>query len=225
MCERLIVLTGGHPGFLKAAYMALLQKKVSLPEDDEQAIKALLAVDDVRTECAKLWGSISIDEQEALRGLATGMFASFRDPDMARRLQLKRLATDQSGGILPFCPLFTIYASEQKAGRPPETKIQAGPIRIDTAGEVWIKDRQIVPPLSKKELLLLEYLCLEPGRLRTKDEIIAVVYPDEYRVGGTVSDDALSALVKRLRDRIEQFSPESNHIVTIRGKGYRLEIS
>ena len=82
----------------------------------------------------------------------------------------------------------------------------------------------LAPSLSKKELLLLQYLCLEPGRLRNKDEILAVVYPDEYQVGGTVTDDAITALIKRLRERLQQFSAGANYITTVRGKGYRLEL-
>ena len=68
-----------------------------------------------------------------------------------------------------------------------------------------------------------EYLCLSPGRLRTKDEIIAAAYPDEYRTGAGVSDDALNAFVKRLRDRLESYSGFGDKIVTVRGRGYRLE--
>ena len=81
-----------------------------------------------------------------------------------------------------------------------------------------------MPALTKKELQLLEYLCLKPGRLHTKDEIIAAVYPEEYLVGGSPTDDAFNAVVKRLRDRLEQSAKRGNCIVTVRGKGYRLEV-
>jgi len=79
--------------------------------------------------------------------------------------------------------------------------------------------------LTKKELLLLEYLCLEPGRLRSRDEIVAVVYPEEYQVGNSPSDDALNALVKRLREHLEKIARRGHYIVTMRGKGYRLDIN
>lgn len=72
---------------------------------------------------------------------------------------------------------------------------------------------------------MLEYLCLEPGRLRTRDEIVAVVYSEEYQAGDSPSDDALNALVKRLRERMDKAVQCGHYIVTLRGKGYRLDIN
>lgn len=223
VCERLIALTGGHPGLLKAAYMALLNGNTNLPENNDDAANMLLEVKDIHNECVKLWKSITGDEQEALRALTGSSMGGVPDEEINRRLRLKNLTRPQNGKLWLFCHLFAKHVSQQRTSRTPGIKIQAGPIRIDTAGEVWI-DGQQAAPLSKKELLLLEYLCMEPGRLRTKDEIVAVVYPDEYRIGATPSDDALNALVKRLRAHLEQFSHGRNYIATIRGKGYRLDI-
>lgn len=224
ICERLILLTGGHPGFLKAAHMALLNDAVKLPADNDEAVNVLLEVKDVYNESVKLWKSISVEERDALHHLSSGGPAHLLDAEVRRRLQLKgliRLVVNQSQF---FCPLLTKYAARQKISQTLETKIQAGPIRIDTAGEVWISETKVSPPLSKKEIILLEYLCLEPGRLRSKDEIVAVVYPDEYRTGAPVSDDALSALIKRLREHIMKASNGRDYIATVRGKGYRLDI-
>lgn len=224
MCEQLIDLTGGHPGLLKASCMAVLNSELTLPVDEQATCQTLLQVDDIRNECTKLWISLSQEEQETLHSLAVSGATAFCSPDMARRLRLKHLVKDQHGELQLFCHLFATFVAEQKLGKPHETKVQAGPIRIDTAGEVWVRGNLLAPSLSKKELLLLQYLCLEPGRLRNKDEIIAVVYPDEYQVGGTVTDDAITALIKRLRERLQQFSAGANYITTVRGKGYRLEL-
>lgn len=222
--ERLITLTGGHPGLLKAACLALLNHKTSLPEGDEQAIAALLAVDDLRTECAKLWGSIQSDEQEALRRLAMGGVTEISDQNMARRLRLKHLLTDRDGATRPFCPLFSQYLAEQKLIRPADIRIKAGPIRIDTDGEVWINERQVVPPLPPMELKLLAFLCQEPGHLRSKDEVIAALYPHLYKIGEAPTDDALTAVLTRLRNSLKKISATDDLIETVRGKGYRLNV-
>lgn len=152
-----------------------------------------------------------------------GAHESELEAKTVRRLKLKNLLTNRSD-LPTLCPIFTKYVSGIKMDSRAETKIQAGPIRIDSAGEVRINGRPIIPPLTKKEFLLLEYFCLEPGRLCSRDEIIAVVYPDDYKAGDTPSDEALNALIRRLRERIEQFSKGRCRIATIRGKGYRLEI-
>lgn len=220
--EHLIALTGGHPGLLKASYMALLNGFASLSEDEGEAVGALLEVNDVTNECAKLWNSITAKEQTALVNFAVGDTRGAQDSETNRRLLLKRLVQNQNGSLRPFCPVFSRYAAQQQQPtHTVETKISAGPIRIDSAGEVWVHSEKVEQPLSKKELLLLEYLCLEPGRLRTKDEIIAVVYQNEYKMN---YDDALNALVKRLRERLEEVSQGHNYILTVRGKGYRLNL-
>jgi DNA-binding winged helix-turn-helix (wHTH) protein len=221
-CERLIALTGGHPGLLKAACMAMIKTEMELPDEQRLAVEALLAVRDVQSECIKLWNSISHTEQDFLRRLAVSKIVLHQDAEAERLLQMKGLVLEEEGESVTFSPIFSRYVSVWRAVEPPSTKIQAGPIRIDTAGEVWMDEKQVTPPLSKKELLLLEYLCLEPGRLRTKDEIIAVVYPDEYKSGESISDDAINTLVKRLRDHLERFGKHGG-IVTVRGKGYRLD--
>jgi Response regulators consisting of a CheY-like receiver domain and a winged-helix DNA-binding domain len=224
-CERLIELTRGHPGLLKALCLATLHGKVSSSEIHEQAITRLLEIEDVHNECAKLWNSISRDEQDALHRLASGAATPLRNPDLDRRLRLKNLVINQDGGLVPFCAIFARYAVRQKAERATETRMQVGPIRIDVAGEVWVDGRQVIPPLSKKELSLLKYLCMNPRRLVTKDEVFAIVYPDEYQLGGAVSDEALNRLVQRMREKIKEFSSAGEYVITVRGKGYRLDVS
>jgi DNA-binding winged helix-turn-helix (wHTH) protein len=223
--EYLIELSGGHPGLLKAGTLAVLQGRVSLTENREDVIDILLEVHDVTTECSKLWNSLSAEERECIHELATGSRESCHDRDLDRRLRVKKLIGDHTGGPVLFSPIFAGYASRQMAKRASQIKIQAGPIRIDSDGEVWVDGQQVVPPLSKKELLLLQFLCLNAERLLTKDEVIAVVYPDEYKLGNSVSDEALARLVQRTRERIRQFSGGREYVATVRGKGYRLSVS
>ncbi|HEX6043533.1 MAG TPA: winged helix-turn-helix domain-containing protein [Pyrinomonadaceae bacterium] len=219
--QTLIELTGGHPGLLKAATIAVLNERMQLPHDQPVQLDALFNVPDMVSECEKLWNSISDAERQFLRRLSNPNPP--RDKQASDLLQLKGLIKNAKGGFVAFSPLFAEYISRSKGVELATTKLIAGAIRIDTAGEVWINDEVVKPSLTKKELMLLEYLCLSPGRLRTKDEIIAVVYPDEYKTGAGVSDDALNAVVKRLRDRLEPYSGFGDKIVTVRGKGYRLE--
>jgi hypothetical protein len=219
---RLVELTGGHPGSLKAAGLAILNERLELPDTGSRSSEALLRVADVRSECEKLWTSISNSEQYYLRRL-TAALPPPRDAQTRAVLELKGLIIKTESGFTTLSPVFSEYVSRYHAVEEAAIKLTAGAISVDTAGEVWIDGAQVAPPLTKKELSLLEYLCLAPGRLRTKDEIIAVVYPDEYRTGGSISDDALSSLVKRLRDRLETHSGFSHKIVAVRGKGYRLD--
>jgi len=220
--QTLIHLAGGHPGLLKAATIAVLKGRLQLAWDQTELLDSALQIADVVSECDKLWNSIGIAEQQFLTRLESDSSPP-RDEQTKTLLQLKGLISSKDNGFVNVSPLFAQYISRWKRVEPAATKLAAGAIRIDNAGEVWVNDELVTPALTKKELLLLEYLCLSPGRLRTKDEIIAAAYPDEYRSGDGVSDDALNAVVKRLRDRLAPYSAFGDKIVTVRGKGYRLE--
>ena len=55
----------------------------------------------------------------------------------------------------------------------------------------------------------------------SRDEIVRVVWSEEEMLG--VTEQAIDALVHRLRDRIAAVDPDHEYIVTIRGQGFRLE--
>lgn len=224
VAERLIEVTGGHPGILKAVCLAFLRGQLELLEGQMPPIRALLEIEDVKAECFKLWTSISSDEQEALRQQQTGN-KSIQNREIEKRLKLKSLIIESRESYATLSPIFDEYVARQKASHHSAINVQAGPICIDAAGEVWVDGQLVTPPLSKKELSLLKYLCMNPGRLMTKDEVIAVVYPSEYKSGESVSDEALNRLVQRTREKIQEFSSEHEYVTTVRGKGYRLDVS
>jgi DNA-binding winged helix-turn-helix (wHTH) protein len=86
---------------------------------------------------------------------------------------------------------------------------------------VWINNQEVVPPLSLSQYKLLEILYSHPEQVVSRMEIIESVWGEENAVA--VSDQALDALVRRLRDRIAEFDPNHQYIVTVRGHGLRLE--
>ena len=54
-----------------------------------------------------------------------------------------------------------------------------------------------------------------------RSDVIQAVWGEENAIA--VSDQALDALVRRLRDRLAEFDPLHQYIVTVRGHGIRLE--
>lgn len=77
------------------------------------------------------------------------------------------------------------------------------------------------PPLSLHQYRLLEVLWDAGGGVVTRDQIIEAVWPEASSEG--VSEQAIDALVRRLRERIEECDQEFRYIVTVRGHGFRLE--
>ncbi|MBN1202380.1 MAG: FHA domain-containing protein [Anaerolineae bacterium] len=86
---------------------------------------------------------------------------------------------------------------------------------------VFITGIEVDPPLSLPQYRLLELLYDGAGAVCTRDEVIATVWPDA--VGEGVSEQAIDALVRRLRDRLAEVDLEHQYIVTVRGHGFRLD--
>lgn len=88
--------------------------------------------------------------------------------------------------------------------------------------QVWVLGRQMTPPLSASQFHLLWKLYENNGSVITRQELVNAVWGDEQSAG--VSDQALDALIRRLRDRLAEIDPAHAYIVTVRGHGMRLDI-
>jgi hypothetical protein len=84
--------------------------------------------------------------------------------------------------------------------------------------------RQVYVGARRVELSAMEYdflYRLYEGRgYRGKEELAQIVWGD---VGGVISDQAISRLVRRIREKIEVDASVPVYLVTERGRGFRLE--
>jgi len=81
--------------------------------------------------------------------------------------------------------------------------------------------RQILdPPLSPAQFALLSALVAAGGNVLSREEAVHIVWPD---ASGGVTDQALDALVYRLRERLTELDAEHNYVGTVRGHGFRFE--
>ncbi|MCC6905396.1 MAG: FHA domain-containing protein [Anaerolineae bacterium] len=87
--------------------------------------------------------------------------------------------------------------------------------------QVTVNDRVLDPPLSLHQYRLLELLFERDGAICTREEIVHAVWPDAVEEG--VSEQAIDALVRRLRDRLAEVDADRQYIVTMRGHGFKLE--
>lgn len=86
---------------------------------------------------------------------------------------------------------------------------------------VWINQQQLDPPLSAQQFKLLWMLFENQGQVINRTDLVAEVWGEEQSAG--VSDQALDALIRRLRDRIAALDPAHQYIDTVRGHGIRLD--
>jgi two-component system response regulator RegX3 len=96
--------------------------------------------------------------------------------------------------------------------------LEVGPVRMDVDRHtVTVRGSSASLPL--KEFELLEMLLRNAGRVLTRMQLIDRVWGSDY-VGDTKT---LDVHVKRLRAKIESDPANPEHIVTVRGLGYKFE--
>ena len=97
-------------------------------------------------------------------------------------------------------------------------------LRLDRAARrIFIGGHELTPPLSLAQYRLLDLLLEHEEQVVSRDAIVAAVWPDEEDMG--ISEQAIDALVRRLRDRLSAMDPDHAYIVTVRGHGFRLRIA
>ncbi len=95
-------------------------------------------------------------------------------------------------------------------------------LRLDKeTRQVWVNGKLVDPPLSLHQFRLLEALWDAGGSVISRERVIAAVWPEASSDG--VSEQAIDALVRRLRERLAEGDEEFRYIVTVRGHGFRLE--
>jgi DNA-binding winged helix-turn-helix (wHTH) protein len=99
---------------------------------------------------------------------------------------------------------------------------QVGRLLMDQKSRrVWVNQQQLVPPLSAQQFKLLWLLYESRGQVVSRPDLVSAVWGDDQAAG--VSDQALDALIRRLRDRISALDPTHQYIDTVRGHGIRLD--
>lgn len=80
---------------------------------------------------------------------------------------------------------------------------------------------ELLPPLSVSQFRLLEKLYDNPDKVVPRNELVVAVWGENQAY--EVSEQALDALVRRLRDRIAKMDPTHDYVITVRGHGLRLD--
>ena len=104
------------------------------------------------------------------------------------------------------------------AGELTSSGLEAGPVRIDIDRHVvTVRGETVSLPL--KEFDLLEVLVRNAGRVMTRGQLIDRVWGSDY-VGDTKT---LDVHMKRLRAKVEREPGSPEHLITVRGLGYKFE--
>ena len=96
--------------------------------------------------------------------------------------------------------------------------VEVSGVRMDVERHVVSVDGERVR-LALKEFELLEMLLRNAGRVMTRGQLIDRIWGADY-VGDTKT---LDVHVKRLRTKIEPDPANPEHLITVRGLGYKFE--
>jgi pSer/pThr/pTyr-binding forkhead associated (FHA) protein len=86
---------------------------------------------------------------------------------------------------------------------------------------VWVHQQELIPPLSVSQFKLLQALYEKRDQVVPRDQLVDTIWGSDQSEG--VSEEALDALVRRLRDRLKEIDATHAYILTVRGFGLRLD--
>lgn len=110
-------------------------------------------------------------------------------------------------------------ASEAPQEEFDEQILEGGRVRMDVERHTVTVDGEAVS-MPLKEFDLLEYLLRNAGRVLTRGQLVDRIWGADY-VGDTKT---LDVHVKRLRSKIEAEPSRPQHLVTVRGLGYKFDL-
>lgn len=105
----------------------------------------------------------------------------------------------------------------QAGKKPPQSKLRL----MKHSRQVWIGEGEVDPPLSVAQFRMLEILYEQEGRVVSRKNLAIGVWGEDE--APDVSDQALDALIRRLRDRLAEIDAKHDFIITVRGHGLRLD--
>jgi DNA-binding response OmpR family regulator len=110
--------------------------------------------------------------------------------------------------------------SEQQRERPALEQERVGRLRVDRAGRrAYVEDTEL--RLTPKEWDLLACLVHRPERVFTREVLLEQVWGYKY-LGDRKTIDVH---IRGLREKLQPFGPLGFEIATVRGVGYRLDVS
>lgn len=204
----LYFLSGGHAGLLRA--LLLLNDNIIYQDDDPQKMQQLLDLPSIDFECKKIWSSLSFEEREILFYIVQDKLVKIHNGALTQ-LKIKGLIEKQKPHQI-FSPIFSQYVMSQ----PNEWNES---LRLDTATRrVWVLNRP-TETLTPLEFRVFQVLYYRDGEVVSRDEIVEAGWPEAK---GGVTDDAVTQIIRRLREKIEPDRTTPKFIESLRGQGYRL---
>jgi DNA-binding winged helix-turn-helix (wHTH) protein len=201
--EEILAITGGIGRLVKLSVEATLAH--DRKGNDLQTF--LLQQKTIRAALQEIWLSLSPAEQADVKE------GSFTDEEILNHLQAMGLVKEKKVQI----PLLSAYLST--IDDKPKTSSQHITYDENTntikKGEVILSDQ-----LTAFEFRLLSYLLQHAERIVDREELITYVWEGNKSTAG-ITDQAVDQLIFRVRRKIEEDANNPQHLLTVKGRGFR----
>lgn len=216
---------GGHPPliesvciYLDAALDNVRDMRPSEHWELHQSVARQLPNDErIKEECAKLWDGCTPEEQ-------TELIALCRTPQQPTNQQVlsnlmrRHLVVRVENHYQLFCRLLQEYVRRKTVPQPTTpTRLW---VNIES-GDVLV-DGKPVETLTSLEYRLMLLLFYNVDKIVDRYQIVTEVWGEEYL--DEVEDARIEKLISRLRQKIEPDPSNPRFLITVRSRGYRLQL-
>jgi two-component system response regulator RegX3 len=203
-----VTATGEEEGaaFIASAHPSLVLLDMQLA--DSQGLAVFRRISELAPGLPVIMVTARDDELDAVLSLEAGAADHITKPARPRELTARIRAVLRRVGQQPPAESLAV----------PSGNYAFGPVSIDASlREVTVRGRPV--ELSRKEFDLLALLVSEAGHVVTRRQCMDRIWRDRKRGDSRTLDTH----VKRLRKKVELEPADPQHIVTVRGIGYRFK--
>lgn len=201
----IIKLTNGHGKLTILCLETILSLNNNIPSIKEQLIEHLLSQRPIRSSLFAIWNSLNPSEQEYFIG-------NNQEP-----IFLEKINLCFDGNItIPLFEEFVKHDILTNSSKKDEKEI----VYEKRTGEIKLGENVISDQLTASEFKLLTHLLTNKDKIVGKEDVVNAVWGDKTTTLG-VTDQALDQLIFRLRKKIEVNPNKPEHLITVKGRGFK----
>lgn len=194
--KEILALTAWHGKITRLSFEGVLSREAS-----GSLAEFLLSRKTIEQACFEIWRIFSPVEKKAL-------FAQKEE------VYLEKIGLTKKGVIA--IPLFSKFLTRFK-----DVKTDEKIVFDNQTSEIKQGDTVLSDFLTSSEYRLLSFLLSHEGQIVDREEIINAVWMGAKSTAG-VSDQALDQLIFRLRKKIETDPNNPSRLLTVKGRGFKL---
>ena len=204
--DNILKFTSGHGRLTILCLETILSLNSGIPESNEQLLDYFFTQRPIRSALFAIWNSLNPSEQQYfIDGKQEPIF-------------LEKIGLCYNGKVQ--IPIFEEFIKHTIINSKQKTISSSAFVLDENTNEIKKGEITISDTLTSSEFKLLKYLIIEKEKIVDKDEIINAVWGEKTTTLG-VTDQALDQLIFRLRKKIETNPNNPQHILTVKGRGFK----